>query len=467
MRHTMTLLAMFALGGCGTAGTNGTPGPTGLPGPEGAAGAQGAMGEMGMNAPPIVISERAKQGLDISPAALNLTGLSTAQVEQLGMGSYLVNAVGGCADCHDSPGTQKFLAGGTSFALDGAGHAVVARNLTPDAQSGMKLTQDEFVEAMRTGKDFRSSGEGMVVMPWPVLRWMSTSDLKAMYAYLKAIPAVANATTADNKGPFAGAPVAFPTSYGDGDVTRPLPAEQDQNGGAIPDPSFVRRGMAIQPLDEPADLGTLPSQDQIAFGRGSYLVNAVAGCNDCHTNPDRSFAPGATFLKINTDAYLAGGRVFTVPPPLAVLTHQKRSMGTNLIGMNNGFIGEASFATFAAIIQTGTHADDPQPAPLAFPMPASRYRNMVLEDLAAIYTYLRHVPSRTGANDKATQEATVSCAVNADCDTAAGETCDATAKECVGKACADDSECTVCQTCTGSNVCAAPAAASTCLTMGI
>ena len=48
-------------------------------------------------------------------------------------------------------------------------------------------------------------------------------------------------------------------------------------------------------------------------GLGSYLVNAVGGCNDCHTNP--SYATGGDpFMGqkkvVNAKNYLAGGQAF-------------------------------------------------------------------------------------------------------------------------------------------------------------
>jgi hypothetical protein len=69
---------------------------------------------------------------------------------------------------------------------------------------------------------------------------------------------------------------------------------------------------------------TFGNRDHLLVGLGSYLVNQVASCNDCHTNP--SFAPGHDpFLgqpkQINANVYLAGGHSFpaddgeTVFPP--------------------------------------------------------------------------------------------------------------------------------------------------------
>ena len=64
----------------------------------------------------------------------------------------------------------------------------------------------------------------LIAHPWPTHRWMSTSDLKAIYSYLKVIPAVSHTVTADNKPPATG--VTFPGQYNEGLVTRALPAEK-------------------------------------------------------------------------------------------------------------------------------------------------------------------------------------------------------------------------------------------------
>ena len=100
-------------------------------------------------------------------------------------------------------------------------------------------------------------------------------------------------------------------------------------------------------------------------------------------------------------------------------------------------------------------------------MPWDHYRGMTLEDLSAIYTYIKHIPGPMGAaNDKLTQDPAVYCAMDADCNTAGGETCATASHECIGKTCADATDCGACQTCT-SLKCAAPAAGAACLTSGI
>jgi hypothetical protein len=52
-----------------------------------------------------------KRGFDIAPVQLNLTGKNRALV---GMGSYLVNAVGDCNGCHSGP-SGEYAAGGDPF----------------------------------------------------------------------------------------------------------------------------------------------------------------------------------------------------------------------------------------------------------------------------------------------------------------------------------------------------------------
>src|SRR5262245_31668770 len=52
---------------------------------------------------------RVRIGLEIAPVALDLRGKNRALV---GLGSYLVNATGGCNDCHTSP---PYAAGGDPF----------------------------------------------------------------------------------------------------------------------------------------------------------------------------------------------------------------------------------------------------------------------------------------------------------------------------------------------------------------
>ena len=140
---------------------------------------------------------RIQKGFELAPVPLDLQGGHRGQI---GLGSYLVNAAGGCNDCHTCPSyaeghdpfsggdgqinAENYLAGGTPF-----GPGLVSRNLTPD-EHGLPagLTRQEFVSAIRTGHDPHDPDHILQVMPWPVYRNLTDRDLEAIYAYLSAIP---------------------------------------------------------------------------------------------------------------------------------------------------------------------------------------------------------------------------------------------------------------------------------------
>jgi hypothetical protein len=434
------------------------------------------MGDAGAT---IVISEVAKHGLDISPVPVNTAGMTGDQIEQVGQGSYLVNAVGGCNDCHSAnpQNPALFLSGGAPFPLDapfpdgGFNHVVWTRNLTPDPTTGLTLNENQFIVTLRTGRDQRNNAASLMVMPWPAFRWMGTDDMKAIFAYLKAIPAVRNATPPDNKDIVP--PFVFDGGYNEGNVWRALPSESLYTGAPATDPNHVLRGLAIQPLAEPSSFTSWTGEQQAQYGRGSYLVNAVAACNDCHTNPDRD----QTTLAIKTVDYLTGGHVFTVPPQLAPVIHQTRTMSENLVGPNNGLVHQTtpvpgSFALFDAIITSGTHADDPMPGPLGWPMPWSHFANMTLDDLESVFAYLQNLDNSGVTPDKTTQPLARYCTVATqavDCP-GSGETCHedpVVGNECVGGGCSSADECGACQTCPGgTHVCTAPSLGDACLTSG-
>jgi len=145
------------------------------------------------------------RGYQIAPVPLDLQGKDLALV---GLGSYIVNAQGGCNDCHTNPpfapngnphqgqpkriNAARYLAGGMPF-----GPVLMSRNLTPNAQGRPAgLTFAQFRETMRTGKDLKNlpphvpSAENdlLQVMPWPVYSEMIERDLRAIYEFLRAIP---------------------------------------------------------------------------------------------------------------------------------------------------------------------------------------------------------------------------------------------------------------------------------------
>jgi hypothetical protein len=139
------------------------------------------------------VSALAQIGMAIAPVPLNLTGKDPQMV---GLGSYLVNAIGDCNGCHTGGGPPNFnytatgnpyfnslnlflgsplaptpkvdptvyLSGGSDFGPVGtptgpnmyAGPDIIARNLTPDytgtPEGGMTLQQ--FMQIFQVGTDF-------------------------------------------------------------------------------------------------------------------------------------------------------------------------------------------------------------------------------------------------------------------------------------------------------------------------
>jgi hypothetical protein len=143
----------------------------------------------------------------MAPVHLDLHGKDRALV---GLGSYLVNAIGDCNGCHSGPSGQ-FAAGGDPFQgqpkqvnqaayLSGGtplfGPFFIPRNLTPDktgrAEGGASF--EEFKGILRTGVDpdhaHPQFGPFLQVMPWPAFQNMTDHDIRAIYEYLSAVPCI-------------------------------------------------------------------------------------------------------------------------------------------------------------------------------------------------------------------------------------------------------------------------------------
>lgn len=163
------------------------------------------------------------------PFLLSLLGLSLVQAGTPGQsviqrGAYLVQ-VGGCNDCHTplkmgpkgpEPDMARMLSGhpealkmppapqlpegpwmismaATATAFAGPWGVSYAANLTPDKETGLGgWTEAQFLQMVRSG---RHLGQGRPVLPpMPVqnLRAATEADLKAIFAYLKSVPALSN-----------------------------------------------------------------------------------------------------------------------------------------------------------------------------------------------------------------------------------------------------------------------------------
>ncbi|MBV8206916.1 MAG: hypothetical protein JO041_09000 [Acidobacteria bacterium] len=205
-------------------------------------------------------------GFQIAPVPLNLKGKDRRLV---GLGSYIVNAVGDCNGCHTGGGFPNFnyaaghnpyfgqpqktdptvyLSGGTDFGAVGdavfgySGPDIISRNLTPDktgrAEGGNTLAQ--FKHIIRHGTDFDNLhptcstvtatghspancipstpdnpvvGSILQVMPWPTFSHMNDHDLEAIYEYLSSIPCIEGPHTPADLPP--NMQYAFPVLHND------------------------------------------------------------------------------------------------------------------------------------------------------------------------------------------------------------------------------------------------------------
>ncbi|HEX2524705.1 MAG TPA: hypothetical protein VHL31_00155 [Geminicoccus sp.] len=146
--------------------------------------------------------------------------------------------------------------------------------------------------------------------------------------------------------------------------------------GADDDTARIKQGYAIAPVK--LNVG---NRNRALIGLGSYIVNGVGGCNDCHTNPP--YAPGGDPFqgqptKVNTKGYLAGGNQFgpfTSP---------------NLTPYKNGRPAGLSYSAFRQAMRTG---HDPDGGGILQVMPWPVYKNMIERDLLAIYVYLHSIPA--------------------------------------------------------------------------
>lgn len=114
-------------------------------------------------------------------------------------GRYLCSNLADCADCHTPRNLQDghfyldSLFAGSSITFGGGDDDAIiayARNITPDAATGIgSWTEEQFMTAVTSGLRPDSvvlSAE----MPYAYYKSWSTDDLKAVFAYLKSLPAL-------------------------------------------------------------------------------------------------------------------------------------------------------------------------------------------------------------------------------------------------------------------------------------
>ncbi|MGH8137895.1 MAG: hypothetical protein ACREVV_06840 [Steroidobacteraceae bacterium] len=176
-------------------------------------------------------------------------------------------------------------------------------------------------------------------------------------------------------------------------------------------------GYEIAPV--PLDL---KGRDRFLVGLGSYLVNAVADCNGCHSaGPATQYARGGDpYFKgsppqvVNQATYLGGGRDFGPLIPGLTPSIVSRNLTPDHTGRPEG---GHTFAEFRQIMRTGVDLDHMHPNcsdpkvmastscfPVSLPfngdllqiMPWPDYQQMTGHELRAIYEYLSAIPCISG-----------------------------------------------------------------------
>jgi mono/diheme cytochrome c family protein len=239
----------------------------------------------------------------------------------------------GCGNCHsplDQTGgviPDKDLSG--RFVIELPVFTAYAPNITP-AGAIADWSDAELGRAIREG--IRPDGSLIgPPMPFEMYKGLSDTDVSAIVAYLRTVPAV------------------------QGDVPRseyrmPLPPAYFPPVGTVAD---VPRGVSVD--------------------YGAYLAGPVAHCLECHT----PFGPHGPLLE--TDLGRGG---FEFPGPWGV------SVAPNITSHDDGLAGYSD-AELADMITAGVRPDGSRMLP---PMPYGYLSKMTPDDLAALILYLRTLP---------------------------------------------------------------------------
>lgn len=121
--------------------------------------------------------------------------------DKVAYGKYLVQ-ISVCNDCHTNyeGGTQvgEYMAGGRRFNLPDGSYNLTP-NITPHDETGIgRWSEEEFVSKFKSFSDSTytppviNKGDYQSYLPWNEYSGITEEDLKAIYAYLRSIPAVEN-----------------------------------------------------------------------------------------------------------------------------------------------------------------------------------------------------------------------------------------------------------------------------------
>lgn len=253
-------------------------------------------------------------------------------------GSYLVNTIMTCGNCHTPKGPPAAVAGkdfSGGLSWDEPPFKVTAPNITQDKETGIGAWTDAQIKTMiLTGKNPHGIQEAEI-MPTAFYPILTPGDLDGIVAYLRTLAPVKN-KVADPVYKIALPHHVFPgaeKSYSQADLNDKLK-------------------------------------------RGFYLVT-IGHCMECHT-PFRAGGGGDFANSLGK-----GGREF--PGPWGV------SKSRNITSHKTAGIGDWTDAEIKTAITQGKRKDG---TPLKGPMGYQYYAKMTDADLDAVVTYLRTVPPK-------------------------------------------------------------------------
>ena len=174
---------------------------------------------------PLAVAISACNQPPATPAAAPAPAAATAPAQSPVERGKILTIAGGCNDCHTTkkmgpggpePDMTKELAGhpetiaiaapfkpakgspwttGTNDTLtawSGAWGISFAANLTPDKETGLGMTERNFVIALKTGAHLGTARPILPPMPWEWYSKLPEDELKAIYAYLQTIKPIKN-----------------------------------------------------------------------------------------------------------------------------------------------------------------------------------------------------------------------------------------------------------------------------------
>lgn len=172
-----------------------------------------------------------------------------AHAPNLDNGAVVFNA-GGCASCHATPAQQDRLKLGGGLPLASPFGTFYVPNISPDPTAGIgRWSEADFVTALLKGTSPNGS-HYFPAFPYTSYQQMKVEDISDLFAYLKTLLQVAS------KAP----------------------------DHAVPFPFNIRRNLGVWKflfLDGKSFVTDASKSPQ--WNRGSYLVNALGHCAECHS----------------------------------------------------------------------------------------------------------------------------------------------------------------------------------------